>query len=457
MAKYLDYVGLSYYTRKVSNLIDTKVNAALVGGLKYIGPVQGIANMTNATIDTTVTPNLGKGFTIAAKQGDVFVVSVAGLLDGISVEVGDMLLCKADVAAATSSTYTTVAASWDFIEKNDDGIVTGPSSAVDSHVAVFNSTTGKVIKDSGYTIAASVPSGAKFTDTTSALYVGASGASANSALLSPYLVLKESTGTSYNIQLTSGSLTGSVGADLTINSTADGKIKINHLNRVTAAGNVGPTANATVSLGSTLNVPYLTYDIAGHITSATNRVMTLGNYTLPVLSPTVLGGAKTCKANSVTATVTVPAVGTDAISIEAPVNTGLYYGVQNDAVGRLFTNIPKASSTSFGIVKSGSDVTTVNSNYAAIPIIDGIPYYLNSNKVLTLSAGNAIGSTTQFASYTPCTANTAASFVTLNTDSTGTASTDRLVQLAADSNNSAVIIQTEAILQTEIDTIFSSL
>ena len=35
-----------------------------------------------------------------------------------------------------------------------------------NHVAVFNDTTGKVIKDSGFTIAKSVPADAKFTDTT---------------------------------------------------------------------------------------------------------------------------------------------------------------------------------------------------------------------------------------------------------------------------------------------------
>ena len=43
--------------------------------------------------------------------------------------------------------------------------VTGPSSSTDNHVAVFNGTTGKGIKDSGFTIGKSVPSNAVFTDT----------------------------------------------------------------------------------------------------------------------------------------------------------------------------------------------------------------------------------------------------------------------------------------------------
>lgn len=43
--------------------------------------------------------------------------------------------------------------------------VTGPGSSVDSNVAVFSGTTGKVVKDSGFKIAKSVPADAKFTDT----------------------------------------------------------------------------------------------------------------------------------------------------------------------------------------------------------------------------------------------------------------------------------------------------
>ena len=45
------------------------------------------------------------------------------------------------------------------------GKVSGPSSATANHIATFSDTTGKVIKDSGYTIATSVPSNAVFTDT----------------------------------------------------------------------------------------------------------------------------------------------------------------------------------------------------------------------------------------------------------------------------------------------------
>lgn len=49
---------------------------------------------------------------------------------------------------------------------NHDNTYTKPTGTVTANrVAVFSDTTGRVIKDSGYTIATSVPSGAKFTDT----------------------------------------------------------------------------------------------------------------------------------------------------------------------------------------------------------------------------------------------------------------------------------------------------
>jgi hypothetical protein len=46
-----------------------------------------------------------------------------------------------------------------------DAKVAGPASAVNNQIAVFDGTTGKIIKDSGFTIETSVPAGAVFTDT----------------------------------------------------------------------------------------------------------------------------------------------------------------------------------------------------------------------------------------------------------------------------------------------------
>ena len=66
-----------------------------------------------------------------------------------------MIICLTDGTAAKDS-------DWTVVQANIDGAVTGPASATDGHVAVFDGATGKLIKDSGITI----PSDAKFTDTT---------------------------------------------------------------------------------------------------------------------------------------------------------------------------------------------------------------------------------------------------------------------------------------------------
>ena len=50
--------------------------------------------------------------------------------------------------------------------RTGEGSVSGPDRSVDGNVAAFDGTTGEVLKDSGFSIGASVPAGAKFTDTT---------------------------------------------------------------------------------------------------------------------------------------------------------------------------------------------------------------------------------------------------------------------------------------------------
>ena len=105
--------------------------------------------------------------TPAADMGHTYKVTTAGKIDGAEVKTGDLIICNTDsTAEATSSNYAIIAAKWDVIHTSLDGIVIGPSSSTDGRVAVFDGATGCVIKDSGYTIAKSVPSDAKFTDTT---------------------------------------------------------------------------------------------------------------------------------------------------------------------------------------------------------------------------------------------------------------------------------------------------
>ena len=96
-----------------------------------------------------------------AQPGWTYRAGTAFTLGQEEVEVGDMIICT---KAAT--TDPVAAAQWAVIQNNIDGAVVGPDSSTDGHIAIFDGTTGKVIEDSGFTIATSVPANAVFTDTT---------------------------------------------------------------------------------------------------------------------------------------------------------------------------------------------------------------------------------------------------------------------------------------------------
>lgn len=113
-------------------------------------------------IDCSANPNYP-----AANAGDTYRISVAGKIGGASgpnVEAGDMIICFVDSSA--SGTHAAVGANWNIIQANIDGAVIGPSSSVDSQVALFNLTSGKLLKISLVTIDSSgsvnIPSGQSY-------------------------------------------------------------------------------------------------------------------------------------------------------------------------------------------------------------------------------------------------------------------------------------------------------
>ena len=163
-----------------------------------------------------------------ANNGWTYKVTTAGKIDGKAVEIGDMLICNKDgTTAATSSDYSTIAANWDVIQANIDGAVTGPESSTDAHVAVFNGATGKVIKDSGFTIAKSVPSNAVFTDThyTTHLYAGnGTAANAETANGNTKLTVVDNTTTRNSV-----TIKGTGGT--TVTSDANGVVTIDSVNK----------------------------------------------------------------------------------------------------------------------------------------------------------------------------------------------------------------------------------
>lgn len=170
---------------KATFLTDT----ALTG--RPTAPTQALADATDATkktevanleyVDQAINAKMvaaqamefkglvsnASGLDANALPGWTYRASAAFTVGSENVEIGDMIICT---AAAT--TDPVAPATWSVLQNNIDGAVTGPATSVDGQIAIFDGTTGKVIKDSGFTIAKSVPADAQFTDTTYAQFAG---------------------------------------------------------------------------------------------------------------------------------------------------------------------------------------------------------------------------------------------------------------------------------------------
>ena len=122
-----------------------------------------IAGVADAMLFKGTLGQAKDGATVTAlpanhKVGWTYKVVTASTYAGMACEVGDMIACIKTRTTANN-------ADWTVFQGNIDGAVTGPTSSTNAHVAIFNGATGKVIKDSGFTIGKSVPADAKFTDT----------------------------------------------------------------------------------------------------------------------------------------------------------------------------------------------------------------------------------------------------------------------------------------------------
>lgn len=197
LEKGLDGKSATGHTHTMSNITDLADALALKAPLaspKFTGTPKSVNPSTSSNDDTIATTSfvqsvvnnkiaasdamiykgtLGTAGTITAlpdepKVGWTYKVITAGTYASQKCEIGDMIICltaKAGDAAAT----------WTVVQNNIDGAVTGPASATAEHVAVFDGATGKLIKDGRFTIGASVPSGALFTDTTYTFAGGTNG------------------------------------------------------------------------------------------------------------------------------------------------------------------------------------------------------------------------------------------------------------------------------------------
>ncbi len=89
---------------------------------------------TGGTITTLPTSDYLIGWT--------YKVITAGTYAGHVCEIGDMIVSIVDFDTVSNDS------DWVVIQTNLDGIVIGPATAIDAHIAIFDGITGKLIKDS---------------------------------------------------------------------------------------------------------------------------------------------------------------------------------------------------------------------------------------------------------------------------------------------------------------------
>lgn len=170
---------------------------------------------TNGTVTELPITNYNAGWT--------YRVVSAGTYAGQKCEIGDLI-----IAVISRGSSGSVNDDWTIVQTNIDGAVVGPSTSTNNNIVIFDGTSGCTIKDSGFTIAKSVPSNAVFTDT------------------------KYSSGTGLSLSGTT----------------------INHTNSITA-GTAQGSGNKTLTFGGTFTIPTITYDAQGHITGKGTTTMTL--------------------------------------------------------------------------------------------------------------------------------------------------------------------------------------
>lgn len=94
----------------------------------------------------TYTPMADVGNTYVVTFGNGAYRDSVGYINGVSVEVGDLLICKEATAASDGTNWEEVSKKWTYVQTNTTGVVSGPTSATIGQLAVFDSTTGKLIK-----------------------------------------------------------------------------------------------------------------------------------------------------------------------------------------------------------------------------------------------------------------------------------------------------------------------
>ena len=333
--------------------------------------------------------------TPAADKGWTYKVDTAGKILGVAVEVGDMIICNKDgTAAATASNFSTIRANWDFIQNNLDGVVIGPASSTDAHVAAFDGASGKKIKDSGFTIGKSVPSNAVFTDTdtkvtssanhyTPATASGqdksasASGASAAWSIdvVKGVTLNTDGKGHVTGISVTSGKIPANPNTDTKVTSVGNHYAPAEDSSAAISASGGSATQLPTASSGSLIQVVTgLKRDAKGHVVGVTSAGLWSPDSNTTYNNEKLGNGYGTCSTAETTAAKVVTLSGYELVK-NGFVAVKFTYGLCASAT----LNINSKGAKNIFINGAAVDSTTckeVLANDTAYFIYDGTQYHL---------------------------------------------------------------------------------
>ena len=376
-----------------------------------------IANKLAANDAMIFKGTIGTSGTVTAlpdthNAGWTYRVITAGTYAGIVCEIGDLIICIADGTAANN-------AHWTVAQTNIDGAVTGPTSATSNGIALFNGTTGKIIKNSSKTIVTTISGSANVpTDKAVKTYVDDQLA-ANTITASATdddVVDITATGGANSVTITGahakkGPSSGYTSGNTTTSLSGAGSsatIKIPQIT-VDAYGHVTAAADEeiTITLPEDQVIPSLSgskaaatnqvisgYTVSGHTISPTAKTLTQGSnititddgsaitiantykYTLPEASASTMGGIKVSSKNS--SAVTVNSESTTA---------GRYYPIELNSDGKAIVNVPWSNTTYNLFTATANGLTSKGGN--ANNVLFGDNTWAGATDYIVLCAGSA--------------------------------------------------------------------
>lgn len=265
---------------------------------------------------TTIShDNIGSAGTVGPTQNDTLVFGENITVPSITTDAKGHVTSKTNRQITLPSAPTTVSGNAGTATRLQtartvDGVSFNGSANI-THYAVCSTaaaTAAKVVSCTGFTRATGAKIAVKFSATNTAanptLNVNNTGASAiyyrGSAISAGHLAANRTyefifNGTQYELVgdiNTDSNTTYSAGKGLSLSGTT-----FNHSNSITA-GTRGPSANSSPGFSGTFTVPQIVYDAQGHITSATNRTITLPSNSGLVKTSQILSSLSGASSNS---------------------------------------------------------------------------------------------------------------------------------------------------------------